>query len=128
MKHAKMKEFFLGTAFAALVMVGVPLPAQAGVVGTDQLLQQERHALQAVQVQQWMAREDVRAQLQALGVDVQQAAERVNALTDQELQQLALNMDLQPAGGDGVIAVIGIVFLVLLILELVGVTNVFNKI
>ena len=32
-----------------------------------------------------------------------------------------------PAGGD-VIAVIGVVFLVLLILELVGVTNVFNRV
>ena len=86
-----------------------------------------RHALKVGQVQQWMARDDVRQQLQAMGVDLQRATERVNALTDQELQQLALNMDAQPAGGDA-IAVIGIVFLVLLILELVGVTNIFTKI
>ncbi|HSW15414.1 MAG TPA: PA2779 family protein [Solimonas sp.] len=127
MKNTKIKEFVLGTTFATLVAVGVPVPAQAGMIGTDQLVQQQQHALKVSQVQQWMTREDVRQQLQALGVDLQQATERVNALTDQELQQLALNMDAQPAGGDA-IAIIGIVFLVLLILELVGVTNIFNKI
>ena len=33
-----------------------------------------------------------------------------------------------PAGGDGLLAVLGIVFVVLLVLELLGVTNVFSRV
>lgn len=128
MKHSHVKDYFLGMLFAALVAVGVPVPAQAGIVGTPQLLQQEQQALSVAQVQQWLSRADVRQQLETLGVDTQQASARVAALTDQELQQLALHMDKQPAGGDGLLTVIGIVFVVLLILELVGVTNIFSRI
>ncbi|AXQ29689.1 hypothetical protein D0B54_13830 [Solimonas sp. K1W22B-7] len=127
MKQSKPSQFLLGIVFATLVAVGVPLPAQAGIVGSEQLLQSERSSVKREQLQQWMARDDVRQQLQSMGVDAQQAAERIDALTDQELQQLALNIDTDPAGG-GVIAVIGIVFIVLLILELLGVTNIFTKI
>ena len=124
-QRKSMKEMFLGVSFATLVAVGVPMPAQAAIVGNEQVLQAEQHALQVVQVQQWLQRDDVRSKLESLGVDPQQASERVGALTDQELQQLAMNMDLQPAGG-GAIAIIGVVFLVLLILELVGVTDIFK--
>jgi hypothetical protein len=127
MKQSRSLHFFLGILFATLAVVGMPLPAQAGIVGSEQLLHSEHSTLKREQLQQWMARDDVRQQLQALGVDAQQATERINALTDQELQQLALNMDTDPAGS-GALAVIGIVFVVLLILELVGVTNIFNRI
>lgn len=127
MKHSRVKDYFLGTLFAALVAVGVPVPAQAGIVGTPQLLQHEQQALTVAQVQQWLSRADVRQQLEGLGVNPEQASARVAALTDQELQQLGLHMDQQPAGGD-LLAVIGIVFVVLLILELVGVTNIFNRV
>ena len=37
-------------------------------------------------------------------------------------------MQTLPAGGDGLLAVIGIVFIVLLILELTGVTDIFKRI
>jgi hypothetical protein len=127
MKQSKSTQFLLGTLFAALAVVGTPLPAHAGIVGSEQLLQSERHTVNREQLQQWMARDDVRQQLQSLGVDAQQATERINALTEQELQELAQNMDADPAGGS-VIGVIGIVFVVLLILELVGVTNIFTAI
>jgi hypothetical protein len=126
--HSKrVKEMFLGLSFATLVAVGVPMPAQAAMVGSEQLLQAEQHALQVTEVQQWLVRDDVRSKLEALGVDQQLAAERVAALTDQELQQMLSGIDTQPAGAD-VIGVIGVVFLVLLILELVGVTDIFKAI
>ena len=127
MKQSKPSHFLLGILFAALAVVGMPLPAQADIVGSEQLLQSERSTVNREQLQQWMARDDVRQQLQALGVDAQQAAERIDALTDQELQQLAQNMDSDPAGA-GVIGVIGVLFVVLLVLELLGVTNVFTAI
>jgi hypothetical protein len=53
----------------------------------------------------------------------------VEALSARELNLLAQHIDELPAGAgaEGVLAVIGVVFIVLLILELVGVTNVFSR-
>ena len=66
-------------------------------------------------------------QMLELGVNPEQVDERINALTDAELARLSTGIQDLPAGS-GVIEVLGVVFLVFLILELVGVTNVFNKI
>jgi hypothetical protein len=127
MRQSRIRDYFLGTVFAALVAVGTPLPAHAGIVGTDQLLQAGQPSLQVAEVQQWLQRADVREKLVSLGVDPQQASLRVASLTEQELQQVAQRITIDPAGG-GVLAVVGIVFVVLLILELVGVTNIFTRI
>ena len=62
-----------------------------------------------------------------MGVNPSDAALRVASLNDQELATVANRLDQLPAGGDGVLAVIGIVFLVLLILELTGVIDIFKK-
>lgn len=74
----------------------------------------------------FMAREDVRNKLVALGVNPDDAANRIAALTDQEVSQLQNRINDLPAGS-GVLAVLGIVLVVLIVLELVGVTNVFNR-
>ncbi|MCA1793574.1 MAG: PA2779 family protein [Desulfotignum sp.] len=74
----------------------------------------------------FMAREDVRNKLVALGVNPYDAANRIAALTDQEVSQLQNRINDLPAGS-GVLAVLGIVLVVLIVLELVGVTNVFNR-
>jgi hypothetical protein len=51
----------------------------------------------------------------------------VASLTDQELADVARNLDTLPAGGDGVVVVLGIVFIVLLILEWTGVIDIFKR-
>ena len=117
---------FIGFIAAALILTGLPLaPAQAGIITTPQHLQLDQRVTQQEKVQQFMAREDVRSQMQALGVSPEAAAQRVAALTEAELQQLAQHIDEQPAGG-GILGLLGVIFVVLLVLELVGVTNVFN--
>jgi hypothetical protein len=110
---------FLGTT--------LPLPAQAALVTSQQTLAGPSRDADLAALQGWLDRQDVRAELVAFGVAPEAAAERVAALSDQELQQLAGRVGEQPAGGDA-LGLIGAVFLVLLILELVGVINVFNRI
>ena len=73
------------------------------------------------------ASEEVRKQLEQYGVDPAATDARIAALTDQELEQLATDLETMPAGGSA-LAVVGIVFIVLLILELTGVIDIFNKI
>ncbi len=102
--------------------------ASAGVIGTQDYLAGADRAGQIAQIQSALSRHDVRDQLVRLGVDPVAASERVASLSNQELAQVAGKLDALPAGGDGLLAVIGIVFIVLLILELTGVTDIFKKI
>lgn len=100
--------------------LGMPLPASAGIVTTDQI-----HAsAERDRVRDFMAREDVRAQLQSFGVDADKVHERVDAMTDQEVSELAGRIDEMPAGG-GVIGVIFLVFIILLVTDILGLTKVF---
>lgn len=123
--RASLRTLMIGWLSAALMMVG--FPAHAGMIGTESLLAADAREMNLATVDAFMARDDVRSQLEGWGVDGTLAAERVAALSDAELQDLALTIESDPAGA-GALAVVGIVFVVLLILELVGVTNIFNAI
>lgn len=101
--------------------------ASAGVIGTTEYLTATDRAGQIASVQAAMSRADVRAQLEKYGVDPADAMVRVASLTDSELADVSQRMDSLPAGGDGFIAVIGIVFIVLIILEWTGVIDIFKK-
>jgi len=101
--------------------------ASAGMIGTDEYLAGAERAAQLGQVQAALARADVRAELERLGVDPALASERVASLSDAELSRVAGQLDSLPAGGD-LLAVVGIVFVVLLILEITGVIDIFKKI
>jgi hypothetical protein len=101
--------------------------AQAGVVGAEAFISvTDRHA-SLDRVNAVLARTEVRRELERLGVDPLQTEARVAALSDQELQSLATDLEGLPAGGS-LLATAGIVFVVLLILELVGVIDIFKKI
>lgn len=118
-----MKQALAGVLATALVMPG--LPAYAGMVGTEQMVMQEARAVSRAKVESFIASEQVATQLASWGVAPDAVTERVASLSDAELQQLALEIESQPAGGNALV-VVGIVFVVLLILELVGVTNLFR--
>ncbi len=110
----------------AMLNLGSPLVAQAELVTTMQAAAATTRTQDLATVNAALAREEVRAQFEALGVEPAQIESRVSALTDAELRTLAGQMADMPAGADA-LAVIGIVFLVLLILEAVGVIDVFKK-
>lgn len=111
----------------ALLVAPLQSTSYAAVIGTEHYLGALEREQALDRIDAVLAREEVRERLEQLGVDPAQAFERAAALSDAELIALAENLEELPAGGD-LLGVIGIVFVVLLILELVGVTNVFNKI
>jgi hypothetical protein len=112
---------------AAMVAASMQSAAYAGMISTEQLIGVIDREAAIARIDAVLAREEVRDELERLGVSSVQASERVAALTDQELQILAEDLESLPVGGDA-LAIVGIVFLVLLILELVGVIDIFNKI
>lgn len=103
-------------------------PAAAQLVSTSEALALERDGEARHTVDTYLARTEVAAELAALGVDPELARLRVAALSASELEELAGRIEEAPAGGDGVLTVIGITFVVLLILEIVGVIDIFNKV
>lgn len=113
--------------FLALSL-GVQGSALAGTVGTEAMLAESAPQSEArATVDAELAREEVRNQMAAMGVDPEAVDARLAALSDDEMAELADNIESAPAGGS-VIAVVGVVFVVLLILEAVGVTDVFKGI
>lgn len=113
-----------GMSLLSTTVIGV---ANAAMVGTQSAVALEQRAEHIAGINDWLTQESVKQQLVELGVDPVSAKDRVAAMTAEELQTLNERIGELPAGA-GAIEVIGVVFLVLLILELVGVTNIFNKI
>jgi hypothetical protein len=111
----------------SLLAASLHSAAFAGVISTQQYLTSLDRAATLARIDAVLAREEVQSKLEQYGVDPLAAEERIAALTDQELELLATELESLPAGGD-LLAVVGIAFVVLLILELVGVIDIFNKI
>jgi hypothetical protein len=115
----------------AVVMFVVSMPlgvAQAALVSTEEVLAAGDGAAERARVLAFLDRADVREQIAALGVDPNEAAARVAALSDAQVREVAGQLDQLPAGQSAVGAVVGaivIIFLVLLVTDLLGLTNVF---
>lgn len=97
--------------------------ATAGLVTTDDLLA-ESPATGAASELRLQQQATVIAALNGLGVETATATQRVAALSDNELNQLATQLDELPAGGD-ILGTLVFVFLVLLVTDILGFTDVF---
>lgn len=109
---------FLAALLLAPCLVLSATPARADMIGTDQLLVPAVEA-QHAQVDAFLAREDVRRQLEANGVDPADAETRVASLTEAELQVVANGIDTLPAGADRGISTLGLILIIVLIVVLI---------
>lgn len=107
-----------------MAFAGVPLTAQAAMVSTEQAMVTPAGNADREHVSTFLNRADVQTALQAQGVDANAAIERVQAMSDVEVAQLADRVDQAPAGA-GVIGILFTVFLVLLVTDILGLTSVF---
>jgi hypothetical protein len=125
-----MKDRYRTPLLVALAAAVVAAPLQtsyAGVISTQEYLVAADRDATLARIDTVLARAEVRDQLERHGVDAVAAQERIAALTDQELELLATDLENMPAGGS-LVGVVGVVFIVLLILELVDVIDIFKKI
>jgi uncharacterized membrane protein (Fun14 family) len=125
--HNRRRASLVAVLTASLLAASLQSAAHAGVISTQQYLTTLDREATLSRIDAVLARDEVRSKLEQYGVDPVAADERIAALTDQELELLATELEGLPAGGD-LLAVVGIAFIVLLILELVGVIDIFNKI
>ncbi len=114
---------------AVMFVVSVPIGiANAGLISTEQVVEREAAAADRARIFDFLARQDVRAQLTDLGVDPAMAEARVAGLSDAEIRDIAGRIDQLPAGQDVFGAILGTalaIFLVLLITDMLGLTDVF---
>lgn len=101
------------------------LPSVAGIVGTEQLLQNQSQGVDRASLLSALERDEVRRQLIARGVDPDNARQRIAALSDEQVREIGNGIDQLPAGA-GVLEILVAVVLVLVILDVVGVTNIFS--
>ena len=99
------------------------LPAQAAMVGTDEILNQQQ-APAGDRLQQFLDREDTRAQLQEWGVSAEWVETRLNSLTDAELARIHSELDNLEAGGS-ILGILLIIFIVFVITDVIGATDIF---
>lgn len=122
----KLSKSFIYLLIISFLFVQVS-PAFAGIVGTDSFLSEQSIQQDRENLRNLMSRDEVRSMLEMNGLTVDQAQERVDSLTDMEVQQLAKKFEELPAAGDAAVVIL-IIALVVIILELAGITDIFTAI
>ena len=79
-------------------MVLMPFSTQAGMLGTDQVVANAAGQANRDKVRDFVNRTDVQKQFEALGLTASTAQDRVNAMTQQEINRIAGKIDTLPAG------------------------------
>ncbi len=123
------RRFIAMSLAVSMVVVSGPLTlAYAAMISTDQIIEESSTVEDRARVMEFLTREEVRQELEALGVNPDEAMQRVNTLSDREMRQIAGQIEELPAGQSAVGAVVGaivLIFLVLLITDLLGLTDVY---
>ena len=116
-------------AIFMFVLSGPFQSAMAAMVGTEAVIDIERSRDARDDLQSLLAREDVQRLMVAQGIDVQEAKNRINSLTDKEAIQAADHFQELDAGGSSfltaLLIVALIIFLVLLVTDIAGYTDIF---
>ena len=100
--------------FGLALALAVP-QAQAEIIGTDATVQDAEKS----RVKGMLGRPEVAAEMQKMGIAPAEAAARVDAMTPQEVAQLAGRLDSLPAGGQTRTDTILIIILIVLVIALI---------
>jgi hypothetical protein len=108
----------LARLVAGVLIASSVMPAQAGMIGTEQFASPAQAQPAAA------PRAALEDKLVSLGVDRTDARDRVAALTDSQAAQVLAQADQLPAGA-GVLEIIGLIVVILIVTDLLGITDVF---
>jgi hypothetical protein len=79
-------------------MMLLPFSTQAGMIGTEQVVAGAINQANRDKVRDFVNRTDVVKQFEALGLTAVNAQERTNAMTQEEINRIAGQIDTLPAG------------------------------
>ena len=121
-KH--LRKFSLTMAVLLAFATTFSLSANAGMVGTGELIQQQQVDLDRQQLLEMLEHQDVKAKLQQLGVTEAQVAERIQNLTPAELAEFEQQLAEAPTG-EGVVGIIVLFLVVFIITDMLCATDLF---
>jgi hypothetical protein len=124
-----MRKPVAGLVILALAFSISWAPAHAAMVSTGEILKQNQRDIDRERLHMLLDRSEVRVQLEAWGIDSEEAKARIDSLTDQEIAEVAAQLEQMPAGGSAIGTLVGvalIVLIVLLVTDILGVTDVFS--
>lgn len=111
------------------VILSITLFTQASwaqMASTEALFEHSVKVSPKEKVIQFTAREDVAKILGQMDVDPKMIEERVASMTDDEVSEIAYQIETLPAGGSSIIGAVVFVFVLLLVTDILGFTKVFN--
>ncbi|MBZ0155917.1 MAG: PA2779 family protein [Alphaproteobacteria bacterium] len=119
-----LKRYVAWYLVVAMFLIGIAPKSEAGFAPSGEIaLAQVDRASDLQKVQSVLETKMVRDRLEKLGFTQEEIQSRLSRLSDQQIHELALNLDQIKAGGDGlgvVIAVLVIILLIIVILNLTG--------
>ena len=123
----RSKQICVFVISACLISLPLMQSADAAIISTQTAIEMAERQGRIDHINEILAQKSVQSTLIRYGVEPADASARVAALTDTELQTLEQQLGQLPAGGTGIVEVIGIVAIVIIILELLHITNFFNE-
>jgi len=102
-----------------VTMVWMPFSLQAAMVGTDQVVAGASDQVNRDKVMNFLSRGDVAKQFESMGLTASTAQDRVNAMTQDEVNRIAGKIDTLPAGADSTAAWIAAIVIIGVIVWLV---------
>jgi len=98
--------------------------ASAGMVGTGELLTEQRTDLDRQSLLNMLERDEVKEKLAEMGVSQEQVEQRIQNLTPEELSSFEQQLAEAPVG-EGVVGIIVLFLLVFIITDMLCATNIF---
>tara|TARA_R110002167_G_scaffold117582_2_gene293645 strand:+ start:427 stop:786 length:360 start_codon:yes stop_codon:yes gene_type:complete len=97
---------------------------QAAMVSTSALINTDDASYSTQELQEALASDELKQQLQNLGVSASELNDRIASLTADEIQQLNTQLAEQPAGG--VLGVLLTIFVIFIVTDMLCATDIFS--
>lgn len=120
-KISKLGAIFL--AFYMLMLSGLYQSVWAAMISTESIINSDPGQSPRGYLNNLLARDEIQAALTSQGIDPQEARDRIDSLSDNEICKFVHEIDQLPAGGSSV----GVITFFIIVLVLVAVDIFFNS-
>lgn len=121
----KIMRLTMSWLLSIMLALSPVMSAQAAMVDNDALLAETPAQHTRDSLQQLFMQDQVREQLQALGVSPEWASERARTLTDADLARINNGTGQLEAGSDSVLGILLTIFIIFVITDIIGATDIF---
>ncbi len=103
-------------AFQVLILSGLNQSVRAAMISTASIMNADRAKNPRNDLNNILAREEIQAVLMSHGIDLQEARDRIDNLSEDEIAKFVQEIDHLPSGGDGALGVFTLSLIVVLLI------------